>query len=149
MEYYYFVTFFSHQKGSIKYFHLLKLKSAFFDWSIARGILSSFNQWGKKIHIKGKVIYAKYSKHWLSTVANTIDCVCSKMLNNGLNHGLFLSLLKLVPCPIHWIVYVLAYWNFIFEFYSSFSATRNGRLCQTHKSMSFIWIVWSTLYVYL
>ena len=24
------------------------------------------------------------------TVAHTIDCVCSKMLNNGLNHGLIL-----------------------------------------------------------
>ena len=25
-----------------------------------------------------KVIYPKYSKHWLSTVAHTIDCVCVK-----------------------------------------------------------------------
>ena len=52
----------------------------------------------------------------LYTVAHTIDCVCSKMLNHGLNHGFFLSLFKLIPCPIHWIVYVLAYLNFIFEF---------------------------------
>ena len=37
----------------------------------------------------------------LDTVANTIDCVCSKMLNHGLNHGLFLSLFKLIPCPMH------------------------------------------------
>ena len=36
---------------------------------------------------KGKVIYPKYSKHWLSTVAHTIDCVCSKILNHCLNHG--------------------------------------------------------------
>ena len=57
-----------------------------------------------------KVIYPKYSKHWPYTVAHTIDC--SKMLN----HGLFLSLLKLILCPIHWIVYPLAYLNFIFEF---------------------------------
>ena len=35
---------------------------------------------------------------------------------NGLNHGLFLSLFKVTPSPIHWIVYVLAYLNFIFEF---------------------------------
>ena len=35
-----------------------------------------------------KVIYPKYSKHY--TVAHTIDCVCSKMLNHGLNQGLFL-----------------------------------------------------------
>ena len=53
-----------------------------------------------------KVIYSKYSKHWPYTVAYTIDCVCSKMLNHGLNHGLFLSLLKLIPCHIHSIVYV-------------------------------------------
>ena len=39
-----------------------------------------------------KVIYPKYSKHLPYTVAHTIDCVCSKMLNRGLNHGLFLSL---------------------------------------------------------
>ena len=35
-----------------------------------------------------KVIYPKYSKHCLSTVAHTIDCVCSKILNHRLNHGL-------------------------------------------------------------
>ena len=63
---------------------------------------------------KSKVIYPKYSEPY--TVAYTIDCVCSKMLNHGLNGGLFLSLFKLIPCPIHWIVYVLAYLNFIFEF---------------------------------
>ena len=58
--------------------------------------------------------------HWPYTVAYTIDCVCSKMLN----HGLFLSLFKLIPCPIHWIVYLLAYLNFIFEFSSSFSTAQ-------------------------
>ena len=57
-------------------------------------------------HTSSKVIYPKYSKHWLYTVAHTIDCVCSKMLNHGLNHGLLLSLFKLIPCPI---VYMLAY----------------------------------------
>ena len=41
-----------------------------------------------------KVIYPKYSKHLPYTVAHAIDCVCSKMLNHGLNHGLFLSLFK-------------------------------------------------------
>ena len=45
-----------------------------------------------------------------------IISVSSKMLNHGLNHGLFLSLFKLTPCPIHWIVYVLACLYFIFEF---------------------------------
>ena len=41
-----------------------------------------------------KVIYPKYSKQWLSTVAHTIDCVCSRILNHGLNHGLLVSLFK-------------------------------------------------------
>ena len=57
-----------------------------------------------------KVIYPKYSKHWHYTMAYSTDCVCSKMLN----HGLVLSLFKLIP--IHWIVYVLVYLNFTFEF---------------------------------
>ena len=41
----------------------------------------------------GKVIYTKYSKHWPYTVAHTIDCVCTKMLN----HGLFILLFMLIP----------------------------------------------------
>ena len=45
-------------------------------------------------HAVSKVIHPKYSKHWLYTVAHIIDCVCSKILNHGLNHGLFLSLFK-------------------------------------------------------
>ena len=47
-----------------------------------------------------KVIHTKYSKHRPSTVAHTFECVCSKT-NHGLNHGLFISLLKLINCPIH------------------------------------------------
>ena len=41
-----------------------------------------------------KVIYPKNSKHWPSTVAHSIDFVCSKVLNHGLNHGLLFSLFK-------------------------------------------------------
>ena len=41
-----------------------------------------------------KVLHPKYSKHLPYTMAHTIDCVCSKLLNHGLNHGLFLSLFK-------------------------------------------------------
>ena len=100
----------------------------------------------QKNTVKSKVIYPKYSKHWPYTVAHTIDCVCSKMLNHGLNHGLFLSLFKLIPCPINWIAYVLAYLNFIFEV---LALPKTAGSAQTHKSISFIWIVWSTLYVYL
>ena len=47
-----------------------------------------------------KVIHTKYSKHRPSTVAHTFECVCSKK-NHGLNHGLFILLLKLINCPIH------------------------------------------------
>ena len=36
-----------------------------------------------------KVIYPKYSKHWLSTVAHTIDFMCSKISNHGLDHGYY------------------------------------------------------------
>ena len=73
-----------------------------------------------------KVIHPKYSKHWPYTVAHTIDCVCSKILNHDLNHGLFISFFKLISCHIHWIVYVLVYINFIVEF---FSAAQNGWFC--------------------
>ena len=37
-----------------------------------------------------KVIHPKYSKHWPYLLASSIDCGCSKMLDHGLNHGLFL-----------------------------------------------------------
>ena len=43
---------------------------------------------------KSKVIYPKYSKHFVTTVPHTIDCLCSKILNHGLNHGLLFSLFK-------------------------------------------------------
>ena len=67
-------------------------------------------------------------------MASIIDCGCSKMLNRGLSHAFFLSLFKLVPCPIYWIVCVLAYSNFIFEFKSSFSTARKRPLClDTYK----------------
>ena len=46
---------------------------------------------GTNVAALGKVIYPKYSKHWLFTVAN---CVCSKLLNHGLNNGLLFSLFK-------------------------------------------------------
>ena len=59
---------------------------------------------GLESHPDIKVIHTKYSKHHPYTVAHTIECVCSK-INHGLNHGLFISLLKLINCPIHWIVY--------------------------------------------
>ena len=87
------------------------------------------------IQAGSKVIYPKYSKHWPYTEAFTIDCVCSKILNHGLNNGLFFSLFKLISCPIHWIVYVLAYSNFIFHI--SFIDAQNGRFCPDTKKYEF------------
>ena len=54
-----------------------------------------------EIQVTYKVIYTKYTRHGLSTVAHTIDCVCSKILNHGLNNRLFpiwlfLSLFKVL-----------------------------------------------------
>ena len=92
---------------------------------------------GKSLHMVPKAIYTKYSKHWPYTLAYTIDCVWSEMLNNCLNHGLLLSFFKLIPCPIHWIVCVLAYVNFAFEFYSRFSTAQNGPLCPGTKKYKF------------
>ena len=48
--------------------------------------------------LETKVVYPKYSKHWLSTVAHTIDCFYSKILNHGLNHRLLFSLFKILNC---------------------------------------------------
>ena len=44
---------------------------------------------------------------------------------------------------------MLACLNFIFEFRAVLVLPKTAGSAQTHKSMSFIWIVWSTLYVYL
>ena len=43
--------------------------------------------------------YIHYSKHWPYTVAYTIDCVWSNMLNHGLNHGFFFHFSSLYPAP--------------------------------------------------
>ena len=42
--------------------------------------------------------------------------------------GFFIYFSSLHPAP-YIELYVLAYLNFIFEFWSSFSAAQNGRLC--------------------
>ena len=63
--------------------------------------------------------------------------------------GFFFHFSSLYPYPIHWIACVLAYLNFIFEFIAVLVLPKTASSAQTHKSMSFIWIVWSTLYVYL
>ena len=56
-----------------------------------------FSREGSKLYIPSTLNIALLQWH---THLN----VCSK-INHGLNHGLFISLLKLINCPIHWIVY--------------------------------------------
>ena len=46
------------------------------------------------IHPTRNVVCPKYSKHLTYTVAHTIDFVCSKRINHGLNHLILLSLFK-------------------------------------------------------
>ena len=67
------------------------------------------------------------------------------MLNHGLNHGGFLSLFKL----IHWIANVLAYLNSYLNLKAVLALPKTARSAKTHKSIIFIRIVWSTLYLYL
>ena len=80
-----------------------------------------------------KVIHPKYSKHWSYAVAHTMDCVCSKMFNHGLNHGLFLSLFKLISCPIHWIVCVCLF-KFHIQFLKQF---HYGLVCPDTERFKF------------
>ena len=50
-----------------------------------------------------KVIYTKYSKHWLYTVAHTIECVCSKINNSWFNPWFSFYFSSLYPAPhIEW-----------------------------------------------
>ena len=50
-----------------------------------------------------KVIYTKYSKHWLYTVAHTIECVCSRMNNSWFNPWFLFYFLSLCSAPyIEW-----------------------------------------------
>ena len=51
---------------------------------------SYFMQHKKMFFGENKVIDPEYSEYWAYTVAHRIDCVRSKMINHGLNYGLFL-----------------------------------------------------------
>ena len=63
----------------------------------------------KCVWVWGKVIYTKYSKHCLYTVAHTIDCVCSKINNSWFNPWFSFYFSCLYPAPFYWMVYVLAH----------------------------------------
>ena len=75
------------------YFELISNVTYFTSWTNFLSIFKSDTTCTLYI-CRIKVIYPKYSKHWLSNVAHTIDCVCNKILNHGLNHGLLFSLFK-------------------------------------------------------
>ena len=81
-------------------------------WSTSQSIPGLF----LPFHVSFKVIETKYSKHWPYIVAQTFDCVCSKINNSWFKSMIFILLFKLMPCPIHWMVCLLAYLNFILEF---------------------------------
>ena len=52
-----------------------------------------------------KVIYTKYSKHWLYKVAHTIECVCSKINNSWFNPWFSFYFSSLYPAPyIEWYI---------------------------------------------
>ena len=78
-------------------------------------------------------------------------CV-QKMLNHGLNHGFFLSLSKLISIYTLSCMCVSLFKFHIWileQFQCCPKLPALPRLAQTHENMSFIWIVWGTLYVYL
>ena len=58
-----------------------------------------------------KVIYPKYSKHWFYKII-----------------GYFFHFSSLYPAP-YIELYLLAYLNFWYEIYSSFSTAQNGPVC--------------------
>jgi hypothetical protein len=57
------------------------------------------------------------------------------------------SILYCIHRHIHWILYILAYLNSYFK--SVLALPKTAHSAQTHKSIISIWIVWSTLYLYL
>ena len=78
---------------------------------IKGGPLTIFHQW--MISVAPPHFMWGHLKLYIPSTLNIDLILCvQKMLNHGLNHGFFLSLFKLISCPRHWIVYVLAYLNF-------------------------------------
>ena len=81
-----------------------RLKPLKWSWTIASIRSNDTNKWRRcgrnlscswyTIQPVSKVIYSKYSKQWPYLLASTMNCGCSRILNHGLNHGLFLSLFK-------------------------------------------------------
>ena len=89
---------------NLQYHRLQKQRPLTLIWHVETAsnplkVLNFCGDFFSNIHLSSKVIHLKYSKHWLYTVASTIDCGSSKLLNHGLNHGVFLPLFKLKPYP--------------------------------------------------
>ena len=79
----------------------------------------------------------------------TLYCACSKMLNRGLNHGLFFPFSSLYRSPyieLH-MCYSISISCLNFKAVSALPKTACS--AETNKSISFIWIVCSILYVCL
>ena len=70
----------------------------FVSWSLSTTL--SFCGQTEAREVFSKVEYPKYFKHWYYMAA-IMDCGCSGILNNDLNHGSFLSLLKFFGWKIH------------------------------------------------
>ena len=71
-----------------------------------------------------------------------------KKLSHGLNHAFFLSLFKqayILPHTLNCVCISL----FRFHIWILEQLPKTGGSAQTHKCISFIWIVWSTLNVYI
>ena len=96
-----------------------------------------------------KVVCTKYSKHWLYTVAHTSECVCSEMNKSWFDPWFSFYFSSLYPDPyIEWYVR-WPIWISYLNFKAVLTLPKTARAAKTQKSVSFIWIVWSTLYVYL
>ena len=72
---------------NLQYHRLQKQRPLTLIWHVETAsnplkVLNFCGDFFSNIHLSSKVIHLKYSKHWLYTVAYTIDCVCSKMSNS-------------------------------------------------------------------
>ena len=84
-------------------------------------------------------LQCKYSKHWPHIVAHIFDCMCSKINNSWFNPWFSFYFSSLYPAPY------ISYLNFK----AALALLKTAPSAQTYKSITFLWIVWSTLYVYL
>ena len=75
--------------------------------------------------------------------------VCAENVKSWFKHRFFLSLFKRISCPYTELYLCKPISISYLNFRAVLVLPKTAGSAQTHKSMSFIWIVWSTLYVYL